>query len=206
MAAFVFLLGVAISVQALITNHNVTAQVSALSKKPNHSSIDVPNTIKPNDNTFNSYTVAPDLARYIKISKLSVNARVLQVGTTKSGALDTPKNVFDAAWYRGSSKPGQPGAMLIDGHVSSWTTHGVFYGLKKLVAGDVIQIQRGDSQVLNYRVVKSQVYPDEKVDMQAAMTPITAGKPGLNLITCTGKIKPGTSQFNQRLIVFTEQI
>jgi LPXTG-site transpeptidase (sortase) family protein len=150
--------------------------------------------------------VAPDLPRYIKIPKLGVNARILQAGVTSSGALGTPSNVYDAAWYTGSAKPGQPGATLIDGHVSSWTTHGVFYNLKKLVAGDTIQVQRGDGQILTYQVVKSQTYQDDKVDMQAAMTPVVAGQPGLNLITCTGQVKPGTSEFNQRIVVFTKQI
>jgi sortase (surface protein transpeptidase) len=211
MAAFLFVLGITVSFQALRTNHNAAAQVSALSKKANgqegnNQNSSVPSTTKPSNNAVRQYMVAPDLPRYIKIPKLGVNARVFQVGVTKTGALGTPSNVFDAAWYTGSAKPGQPGAMLIDGHVSGWTTHGVFYGLKKLVAGDTIQIQRGDGAVLTYKVIKSQVYPDNKVDMQAAVTTVTAGRPGLNLITCTGKIKPGTNEFNQRMIVFTEQV
>ncbi len=65
--------------------------------------------------------------------------------------------------------------MLIDGHVSSWTAHGVFYGLHTLVAGDTIQIERGDGTVFNYQVVKTVVYPNNGVDMQSAMTPVTPG-------------------------------
>ena len=105
-----------------------------------------------------------------------------------------------------SSEPGQPGAVLIDGHVSSWTAHGVFYGIKTLVAGDVIQIQRGDGSVFTYKVVRSQIYPAGSVNMAQAMTAVVAGQPGLNLITCTGDVIPGTSQFNQRIIVFAEQV
>jgi sortase (surface protein transpeptidase) len=127
---------------------------------------------------------------------------VLQVGVTTSGALATPSNVFDTAWYTGSAKPGQPGATLIDGHVSSWTTKGVFYGIKTLVAGDTIQIVKGDNSVLTYKVVKTQVYPAGTVDMQAAVTPVIAGQSGLNLITCTGQVIKGTSEFNQRELVF----
>jgi LPXTG-site transpeptidase (sortase) family protein len=209
-AGLVFAAGIFVSLQGFLANHKVTAQVSALSKKADQSSGGsnpaTPSTTKPSSGAFNAYMVAPDLPRYIKIPKLGVNARVLQAGVTSSGALSAPANVYDSSWYTGSAKPGQPGAALIDGHVSSWTTHGVFYGLKKLVAGDTIQIQRGDGQLLTYRVVKTQAYADDKVDMQAAMTPVTAGKSGLNLITCTGQVKKGTSEFNQRLVVFTEQI
>jgi sortase (surface protein transpeptidase) len=203
MACIVFVLGVVASLQTLQTNYNATAQVSALSKKTSHTS--VPDATKPSSQAISSYVVAPDLPRYIKIPKLHTFARVMQVGVDSSGALGTPGNIYDTAWYTGSAKPGQPGTTLIDGHVSSWTSHGVFYGIKSLVAGDNIQIVRGDGAILNYKVVKTQVYPDNNVDMKAAITPITPGKAGLNLITCTGKVKPGTSQFNQRVIVFAEQ-
>ena len=213
MAGLVFVVGLATSIQTIQTNHNASAQVSALSKQATTqpataegSTSTVPSTTKPTATAISQYVVAADLARYLKIPKLGVDARVLQVGVTSSGALGTPNNVYDTAWYTGSAKPGQPGATLIDGHVSSWTTNGVFYGLKTLVPGDTIQIVRGNGTVLNYQVVKTQVYPSNNVDMQAAITPITPGKSGLNLITCTGQVKPGTSEFNQRVIVFASQV
>ena len=214
MACFIFVLGLAVGVQGFQVNHAVAAQVSVLSQKPKpatstgqaSSSATAPSTTKPAGSSLSQYVVAPDLPRYLKIPKLGVYARVLQVGVTKTGALGTPNNVYDTAWYTGSAKPGQPGAALIDGHVSSWTSHGVFYGIKTLVAGDAIQIVRGDGAILNYQVVKTQVYGADNVDMQAAMTPITAGKAGLNLITCTGQVQKGTSEFNQRVIVFAEQV
>jgi sortase (surface protein transpeptidase) len=207
MAVVVFVLGLMVSFQSAQTNHKNAAKVSALSKSTGQGDgSSVPGTVKPSDSAVRNYTVAPDLPRYIKIPKLGVNARVMQAGVKSDGSLGTPSNVYDAAWYMGSSKPGQPGAMLIDGHVSSWTTHGVFYGLKRLVAGDIIQVQRGDGQLFAYKVVKTQTYPDSGVDMQAAVRPVTPGKPGLNLITCTGRVKPGTNEFNQRIIVFAEQI
>lgn len=165
-----------------------------------------PSTTKPGVAAVANYTVPADHPRYLNIPKLDVHARVLSLGTLASGALAAPNNVFDTGWYDESSLPGQPGAMLIDGHVSSWTTKGVFYGLKNLKPGDELQVVRGDGTVFTYQVVKSQVFPADQVDMKAAMTPIVSGRPGLNLITCTGKIKPGTSEFNQRIVVFTKQV
>jgi sortase (surface protein transpeptidase) len=213
MAIFVFMFGVVVTLQTLQTNHSAAAQVSALSKQVdkqtatgNNQNSAVPSTTKPSVQAVSQYVVAPDLARYLKIPKLGVNARVMQVGVTKTGALGTPSNVYDTAWYTGSAKPGQPGATLIDGHVSSWTTRGVFYGIKTLIDGDMIQIVRGDGAILNYQVVKTQVYGASSVDMQAAVTPITPGKSGLNLITCTGQVEKGTSEFNERVIVFAQQV
>jgi sortase (surface protein transpeptidase) len=157
------------------------------------------------DDTLQSYQVAPDLARYIRIPKLNVMARVLQVGITKDGALATPTNVFDAAWYKNSAKPGQPGATLIDGHVSSWTTNGVFYGIKTLAAGDMIELEKGDGTKLQYTVVQTTAYPADAVDMNALQQPITAGKSGLNLITCGGKYDSSKGEFTQRISVYATQ-
>ncbi|MEI9913732.1 MAG: class F sortase [Candidatus Saccharibacteria bacterium] len=163
-------------------------------------------TAKVSASTLASYTVAPTAPRYLKIPEIGVNARVLNVGLVKGGAIGTPEDIYDTAWYNGSSLPGQPGATLIDGHISSWTSHGVFYNLNKLVPGDTLQVERGDGTTFTYKVVKSQIYSVNNVDMNAALKPVVSGSPGLNLITCTGDVIPGTSSFSERLIVFTTQV
>jgi len=122
------------------------------------------------------------------------------------GAIATPANIYDTGWYTGSALPGTPGASLIDGHISSWTAKGVFYGLNNLQPGDQLQIVRGSGQIITYTVVKKQTYADTNTDMSTALSPAVAGTPGLNLISCYGKVKPGTNEFDQRIVVFTKQV
>jgi len=208
MACIVFVVGLGVSVQTFRTNRTAIAQVSALAKKSDTVQKDpsVPSATKPSTDDIKNYQVAPELARYIKIPKIGVNARVKQVGTTSKGAIDVPNNIHDAAWYTGSAKPGEVGATVLDGHVSGWNTPGVFHDIKTLSAGDTIQIVRGDGVTLNYRVVKSVTYDANKVDMQAAVNPVTPGKIGLNLITCDGQVQTGTNEYTKRVVVFTEKI
>ncbi len=210
LALFIFAFGITINVQTIKTNHSATVQVAALAKKANNASSPsdpaVPSTTKPTAAAIRSYVVAPDLPRYLRIDKLHVNARVLQVGITANGALSTPNNVYDAAWYTGSTKPGQSGATVIDGHISSWSSHGVFYNLNKLIPGDIVQIVKGDNSIINYKVIRTQTYSANNVDMQAAITPVTRGVSGLNLISCTGDVLKGTSQYSERIIVYTQQV
>jgi len=223
MALLVFIIGVFTSIQTIRTNHATSAQVAALvsqsqsqetavntikadgTKTSTSAAAVVPDPSLPNAQTISSYTVGPSEPRYIKIPSLGVNARVRQVGMLSNGELGVPKNVHDAAWYGASAKPGQPGATLIDGHVSNWTTHGVFYDIKSMAPGDAINIERGDGGTVMYKVVKVLTYDADKVDMQAAVTPVTDGKSGLNLITCAGSVKPGTNEYDKRVIVFAEQ-
>jgi LPXTG-site transpeptidase (sortase) family protein len=180
-------------------NHQAYKLVYAANHNINHT---VPSTVKPLASAFANYAVAANLPRYIFIPKLSVQAIIRPLGLTANDQLATPDNVYDTGWYTRSSAPGQPGVTVIDGHVSSWTTNGVFYGLKTLQTGDVIQIERGDGATVSYSVVKKQVYTYQQVDMSALLSPIDAGKPGLNLITCTGNVIKGTNDFNERVVIF----
>jgi LPXTG-site transpeptidase (sortase) family protein len=124
----------------------------------------------------------------------------------KSGQIAVPDNIYDTGWYDGSSKPGQPGAMFIYGHVSSWTADGVFYNLKKLKTGDQIIVTRGDNTTFTYQVSLTKIYPYNNVDMNTVLAPVNPAKPGLNLMSCTGQVIKGTSEFNERLVVFTSLI
>jgi LPXTG-site transpeptidase (sortase) family protein len=203
LSRLLIVLAIALFAAGLVIARNQHQQNKAAEQAARHDP-NAPKTNKPSKQEINNYQVPADAPRYLLIPELSVRAMVKPLGLTAKNQIAAPSNVFDAGWYTGSAKPGKSGAMLIDGHVSSWTTHGIFYNLKKLSAGDRLQIQRGDGTMFTYRVVKSQVYDVDHVDMQAALAPVTPGRVGLNLITCDGSVIKGTNEFNKRLVVFTE--
>ncbi|HET9174553.1 MAG TPA: class F sortase [Candidatus Saccharimonadales bacterium] len=213
MAFFIFAVGLAVSYMTYETNKSTKNQVAALAKQSTDqssgaSSADdaVPSTTPPSPTVIKNYTVAPNLPKYLDIPKLHVHSRVLSLGILSSGALAAPSNIYDAGWYNESSSPGQSGAMLIDGHATGYNAAGIFYGLPKLVAGDTISVTRGDNTTYTYKVVKSQVYDANHVDMASALTPVVVGKPGLNLITCDGQVDPHTYHYNQRIIIYAVQV
>jgi sortase (surface protein transpeptidase) len=204
MALFVFGLGLLVNFETLQTNHNAKAQISALA---NHSgSSDVPSQQKLTTNAIKNYQVAPNLPKYLIISKLSIYARILQVGVTNTGALGTPPDIYDTAWYTGSATPGEPasdGAVLIDGHVHGPTLPGVFMNIKSLVPGDSIQIVKGDNQTYTYTVNKVMTVPVNQVNMKQLLTSYQPSSQGLNLITCGGPFDKRTWQYTKRVEVFT---
>lgn len=162
----------------------------------------LPETAKPSRDEIDGHAVPADSPRLIHIPKINVTARVFSVGLDEQGRIDIPRNVNDTGWFDKSVKPGKPGAVVIDGHVSSQSSHGVFYDLKKLKEGDEIVIERGDRSTIRYTVSVIKTYDFDKVDMQAVLAPVHSGKPGLNLITCGGEVIKGTHQFDKRLVVF----
>jgi sortase (surface protein transpeptidase) len=202
MAVVVFLMGSGVAFWGLRANKRVEAQVSAISKQDSSSA----DEDKPTADAMANYKVEPSLPRYVRINKIDVFARVMREGVDKTGALKAPGNVHDVGWYENSSKPGEAGAMLLDSHVSGPTTKGAFYAIKNLKPGDTIEVERGDGQKFTYSVVRSTVADADQTDMGDAMLPAVDGKPGLNLITCTGAFDAKTSTFKQRIIVFATQV
>ncbi|RTK94963.1 class F sortase [Candidatus Saccharibacteria bacterium] len=201
MAIIVFVAGIAVAALGLKTNKEIKAQLTSAPAAQTDSS-----EKKPSDQAFALHMVDPSEPRYIHISKIGVKARVTAQGLDRNGALNAPGNVHDVGWYRMSRKPGESGAMLLDSHVSGKTTKGAFYRLKDLRADDQIEVERGDGQTFTYRVVSSVVSDADKTDMRAAMQSIEPGKPGLNLITCTGAFDKATETYAQRLTVFAVQL
>lgn len=216
MAVIVFLIGIFVSVDTMFTNHDAKVQVEALSKKSTAAVASnsgggtttddavVPSETAPHPSTVARYSVAPDAPKLITIAKLGVKARVLEVGVTSTNALGTPASIYDTAWYKQSAKPGAgagAGATLIDGHVHGPTLPGVFVAIKKLAAGDVIQITRGDNQVFSYQVVSTEQVPADKVDVGALLASVKPGVAGLNLITCGGHFNYKTQHYDDRTIV-----
>ncbi len=212
MAIVLFMIGISIAGLGLRTNQHVKAQVEQVTKQPTAEAAaaagteGMPDEKKPSAAATKAYSVAPDAPRYITISKLGVHSRILQEGQKADGSMNVPGNIYDAGWYSASSKPGDKtnAAMLIGGHVSGPTQPGVFKNISKLVAGDKIEVERGDGKVFTYAVVRNQTYDAGNVDMNSAMRSTDESKPGLNLITCTGKVVG--HEYMQRIVVYATQI
>jgi sortase (surface protein transpeptidase) len=201
-------LGIAgfIACLVLLTHHNGAANLAVINSK-NVGVDPAPSSKKISKQTVASYTVPQSNPKYIAIPSIGIsNTPIVKLGLLKSGAIATPDNIYEAGWYEGSSLPGQNGAMFIYAHVSSWTANGLFYNLKKLVAGNEITITRGDNKTYTYKVVESKVYPYNDVNMSQVLSPISSQTAGLNLMTCTGQVIKGTNEFNERLVVFTSLV
>lgn len=206
MASLVFIFGLGVALMGFRTNKAVEAQVQDTINKIESQGDDALSEQKPTQAELGAYTVDPSAPRYIRINKLNVFARVQKQGLDANGAVKAPGNVHDAGWYKNSSKPGEAGAMLLDGHVAGPTTSGVFSNIKKLQAGDVIEIERGDGQKFNYSVVKSETTPASQTNMTTALLSAEPGKPALNLITCTGKYDAQSGQYEDRIVVYAVQL
>lgn len=152
---------------------------------------------------IDSYKVAADKPRLLIINNIDVRARIFPVGLTPENAIETANGIYDTGWYVGSAVPGQKGAAFIDGHVSGPNNKGVFTDLNKLKQGDEIIVEMGDGKINTFIVQKTEELALDKVDMANVLKPIDQDKPGLNLMTCSGKYDKSNDTFTNRLTVYS---
>lgn len=152
------------------------------------------------------YHVAPNLPRALYIDNLDVAARILPMGVNGDGSMQAPLGIYDAGWYSGSARPGETGAMVLNGHSSGPTRQGLLGRLDSLKVGDEIKLEKGDMSQLKYKVLFIETVALADVNMNKVVLPYGTAQSGLNIYTCTGKWLPEKNTFDHRVIVYTGQI
>jgi len=141
----------------------------------------------------------------LKIPSINVDAALDYVGLTPQGELGVPAGPTNAAWYDRSSRPGEVGNAVIDGHFG-WKDNipAVFDDLHKLQAGDGIYIVDDRGATIAFVVRDIQMY-DQNASEEAVFAS-NDGKAHLNLITCEGTWNEAQKSYSNRLVVFTDKV
>jgi hypothetical protein len=150
---------------------------------------------------------------HLRIPAIHVDAPVMSVGKTSSGAMDAPvskaynspywTSVF---WYDLGAAPGQSGNAVIAGHVNRvGGDPAIFWSLSSLQVGDTVTVVTNGGTTINYMVNQLAQYP-ASYPSQDAINAVFGPTTGhhLNLITCSG-VWTG-SGYDERLVVFTTQV
>jgi sortase (surface protein transpeptidase) len=136
----------------------------------------------------------------LSISSIGVSAPVVSVGQNSDGSIEVP-GPNDVGWYNLGPSPGEIGPAVLVGHVDYVTTGpAVFWNLRDMKPGDMIQIAREDGQTVNFKVEKVQSYGQEAFPTQDVYGNLNY--PGLRLITCTGDFNYVTHHYSDNLVVY----
>jgi hypothetical protein len=131
----------------------------------------------------------------IALPTLGVSAPVISVGVESDGAMGTPGNARDIAWWKGI-RPGE-GNALFAGHVSYSGRIGTFNRLKDLKPGDEVKIS-GEGRALKFKVAwVKQVDGDSDPSEMFARQPV----PVVTLITCGGAFDTSIRHHVDRVVV-----
>lgn len=125
---------------------------------------------------------AGNLPTRVVVAAAGIDAPVAEVGVSLAGEKPAWETAWRAAGHHiDSARPGQPGNVVITGHVSvaDRTNVAVFRALDRVVAGDVVEVSAGDT-VFRYRVDGVAVVSPSAVGVLRSGHAAT-----LTLITCT---------------------
>lgn len=157
----------------------------------------------PADTPAPPTAAAPAAARVapveLKIPSLGVDANVEPVGAADDGAMDVPKDPDGVAWWSLGYGTGEPGNVVLAGHVDWGGRLRVFGRLSQLQNGEQIVLIDERAREYFYEVTSLRQVEAEGADVDAIFG--GSGQSELTLITCGGAFDPAQRMYVDRIIV-----
>jgi LPXTG-site transpeptidase (sortase) family protein len=143
----------------------------------------------------------------IQIPDFEIDAPVIVRGVDGNGVMEPPDGPVDVAWYEFSAKPGFGSNAVFSGHVD-YINYGaaVFWHLKDLEKGDIIQIALEDGTVYQYAVASRAAFAAEASPDEIAQIVGPTEQEIITLITCGGTFDSSIGQYDQRTVVRAERV
>ena len=139
------------------------------------------------------------------IPNAKVDANVITLGLDGNNVMQSPTNAWDVAWYDFSARPGAGSNAVFSGHVDYHDVGAaVFWNLRDLQAGDLIEVRLEDGTVYQYSVSALNCMPVSEAPINQIVGPTQSEV--VTLITCCGTFNSSTRQYDRRLVVRADRI
>jgi len=151
-----------------------------------------------------SAPLARSVPMWLAVPSIGINIAVGRLGLTPNGQVMVPATAHTVGWYVHGPTPGQLGSSVILGHVDSYLGPGVFFELKRLVAGNRINVTLADGAVVSFRVNRVEQY--SKTSFPDRLVYGSHGTRALQLVTCGGTFDHATGSYESNIVVFSTLI
>ncbi len=138
----------------------------------------------------------------LRLSSIDVDAPIIPTGVdSRTGQMEVPGNVRDVAWYEFGARPGESGSAVLAAHVDlAGRGPGVFFHLRDVEPGDLVEVEFGDGSVSFFRVEARTVYPKDELPLDTIFA--EQGSPVLTLITCGGGFSESAGSYDSNVVVY----
>jgi hypothetical protein len=155
---------------------------------------------RPAGDPFGSVAAIPAGApTRLRVAAIGVDTSLDQLHLGPDGALKPPNGYGKAGWYADGTAPGDTGPAVIAGHVDSRSGPAIFYRLRELTTGDVIEVARG-GRTLRFTVTRTAWYPKAGFPTGLVYGPTPDRQ--LRLITCGGVFDHTLRSYKDNLVVY----
>ncbi len=126
------------------------------------------------------------------------------LGVNNDRTIEVPEGYEEVAYYKYGPIPGEIGPAVILGHVDSYEGPAVFYRLRELEVGDLIEVVHENGATSTFAVTSAQTHKQSGFPTEAVYSDLDHA--GLRLITCTGTFNHGEQVYSHNLIIFAELV
>ncbi|WP_308163358.1 class F sortase [Nocardia alni] len=148
---------------------------------------------------------APPISRStpvsFKISSINATGSLIALGLNTDGSVQVPANYQQAGWYQKGPAPGEQGSAVILGHVDSYKGVGVFFYLKNVKPGNMIDVTRADGKTAHFKVTDVRMYNKTQFPDQLVFGP--RGGATLQVVTCGGQFDQTTKNYLSNVVVYS---
>jgi sortase (surface protein transpeptidase) len=136
----------------------------------------------------------------IGIPAIGVSGPLDRLGRARDRTVEVPSRWERAGWYAPGTRPGDPGSAVILGHVDSKRGPAVFYRLRELRPGDLVEVARADGSSVRFAVERVEQYDKRRFPTAEVYYPTLT--PELRLVTCGGTFDATAGHYRSNIIVF----
>ena len=136
----------------------------------------------------------------IEIPAIGVTSSLDRLGRAADKTVQVPSRWEVAGWYAAGTRPGDPGSAVILGHVDSRSGPAVFYRLRELSRGDLVEVARADGSTARFAVQRTEQYDKRRFPTDEVYYPTLT--PALRLVTCGGEFDATAGHYRSNIIVF----
>lgn len=142
---------------------------------------------------------------HLTLASQQIDVDLKPVGLAPDGSIEVPAvTEWVAGWYKYSPTPGELGPAVIVGHVDSYEGPSVFWRLRNVQAGEIVEITRTDGSVARFKITQLAEYDQNNFPTEAVYGNTDTAQ--LRLITCSGTFDSATQHYTQNTVVYAELI
>ncbi len=160
--------------------------------------------LAPASTTTTPRGLARSTPRELLVPSLGIATAVGELGLQANRQVQVPTSVHTVGWFRLGPTPGQVGSAVILGHVDSYLGPGIFFNLKTLPIGALIEVRLANRSTALFRVTSVVQYA--KTSFPDALVYGSSGGRDLNLVTCGGTFNHQTGSYESNIVVFSRLV
>lgn len=138
----------------------------------------------------------------ITVDAAGINADIVTMQIV-NGTMENPPGPWVVAWYQQTATLGEPGNVVLSGHVDFWNVGpSVFFNVRDLVEGDVITLTGENDSAYDYEVAWQETYDIDALTSGTLQDVVGATEvPSVTLITCGGEFDYANGEYLSRMVV-----